>query len=71
MSWRGLVKRVMSPSSATSVAAATNRTPRKACSASTTGARDHSGNTASICASSRSRRAIANSTAAIQSSSTI
>jgi hypothetical protein len=34
MSWRGLVKRVMSPSSATKVAAATSRTPRKACSAS-------------------------------------
>src|SRR6516164_6715267 len=30
MSWRGLVKRVMSPSSATKVAAATSRTPRKA-----------------------------------------
>ena len=37
----------------------------------TTGARDHSGNTASICVSSRSRRATAASTAAIQSSSTI
>jgi diguanylate cyclase (GGDEF)-like protein len=34
MSWRGLVKRVMSSSSATKVAAATSRTPRKACRAS-------------------------------------
>src|SRR5271166_1554928 len=35
ISWRGLLKRVMSPSSATSVTAATRATPRRACSAST------------------------------------
>ena len=43
MSWRGLAKRVMPPSSATGVAAATKTTPRSACSACTPDARDHSG----------------------------
>ena len=40
MNCRGLAKRVMSPSSATSVAAATNVRPRSACSAFTTGVSD-------------------------------
>ena len=61
----GLLKRVISPSSATSIAAATIPIPRSACSEATTGARDHSGKAASICASSRSRRAVAASTAAM------
>jgi hypothetical protein len=39
----GIGEAVMSLSLATKVAAATSRTPRKACRASTTGARDHSG----------------------------
>ena len=38
MSWRGLAKRVMSPSSAITVAAATSAIPRSACNARTTGA---------------------------------
>jgi hypothetical protein len=46
MSPRGLLKRVMSPSSAISVAEASRPTPRSARSASTTGAKDHSGNAA-------------------------
>src|SRR5271156_56940 len=36
MSWRGLAKRVISPSSATNVAAATRAIPRSACNARTT-----------------------------------
>ena len=43
MSWRGLAKRVMSPSSAITVAAATRAIPRSACRARTTGASDQSG----------------------------
>ncbi len=43
MNCRGLAKRVMSPSSATSVAAATSARPRSACSAFTTGVSDQSG----------------------------
>ena len=42
MNCRGLAKRVMSPSSATSVAGATNARPRSACSALTTGVSDQS-----------------------------
>src|SRR5262252_4654428 len=56
MSWRGLAKRERSPSSAISVAALTNAMPRIVCSAATTGASVQSGNIASICAVSRSRR---------------
>ena len=48
MSWRGLAKRVMSPSSAITVAAATIAIPRSACRARTTGASDQSGSAASI-----------------------
>src|SRR5271157_2613156 len=48
MSWRGLAKRVMSPSSAITVAAATRAIPRSACRARTTGASDQSGSAASI-----------------------
>src|SRR3954464_1475569 len=55
----------MSPSSATSVAAATSAMPRSACNACTTGASDHSGSAALMYASRRSRRAVAASTAAI------
>jgi hypothetical protein len=46
-------------------------TPRSACRALTTGAKDQSGSVASMWASSRSRRAVAASTAAIQSSSNV
>jgi len=42
MIWRGSVKRAMSPSLATSVAAAIRPTPRSACSACTTSTRDNS-----------------------------
>ena len=51
MNCRGLAKRVMSPSSATSVAAATSARPRSACSAFTTGVSDQSGSAASMWAS--------------------
>jgi len=56
MSWRGLAKRVISPSSATIVAAATRAIPRSACRARTTGASDQSGSAASISIASRRRR---------------
>ena len=71
MSWRGLAKRVMSPSSAITVAAATRAIPRSACRARTTGASDQSGSAASIWVSRRSRRDVAASTAAMQSSNTM
>jgi hypothetical protein len=48
MSWRGLAKRAMSPSSATTVAAPASAMPRSACGALTTGASDQSGSAASM-----------------------
>jgi hypothetical protein len=64
MNRRGFAKRVMSPSSATSVAVATSAKPRSACSAFTTGVSDQSDSAASMWASRRSRRTVAASTAA-------
>ena len=46
MNCRGLANRVMSPSSATNVAAATIAKPRRACNAFTTGASDQSASAA-------------------------
>ena len=71
MGWRGLSKRVMSPSSATRVAASTGAMPRDACNARTTGASSQSASAASICASKRSRRAVVALAAAMQPSNTM
>src|SRR5262245_48272691 len=52
MSWRGLAKRLKSPTSAATVTATIWPTPRIAWSACTTGASDQQGSKAMICSAS-------------------
>ena len=68
MSWRGLLKWRMSPTSTTNVTAATRSTPRSACSASTSGARLQVGRNSPLARSRRASRSSASRTPSMSSS---